>query len=85
MQGLNLCFTNFKTKEHLAHLVTLCHYMGACVRRDMSSKIDFLVTNVLHGPKYRVSFNWYKYKLSDNLCHTAQISGLGFDVTSTSL
>ena len=51
----------------------------------MSSKIDFLVTNVLHGPKYRVSFNWYKYKLSDNLCHTAQISGLGFDVTSTSL
>ncbi|XP_078493383.1 protein ECT2 isoform X2 [Ciona intestinalis] len=55
MQSLNLCFTNFKTKEHLAHLVTLCHYMGACIRKDMSSKIDFLVTNTLHGPKYRTA------------------------------
>uniref|UniRef100_H2YI26 DH domain-containing protein n=1 Tax=Ciona savignyi TaxID=51511 RepID=H2YI26_CIOSA len=55
MQGLNLCFTNFKTKEHLAHLVTLCHYMGACIRKDMSSKIDYLVTNTLHGPKYRTA------------------------------
>nr|CAB3240785.1 protein ECT2 [Phallusia mammillata] len=55
MQGLNLCFTNFKTKEHLAHLVTLCHYMGACIRKDISSKIDFLVTNTLHGPKYRTA------------------------------
>lgn len=55
MQGLNVCFTNFKTKEHLTRLITLCHYMGACVKKDISSKIDFLVTNVLHGPKYRTA------------------------------
>ncbi|XP_076805984.1 protein ECT2-like isoform X4 [Clavelina lepadiformis] len=55
MHGLNLCFTNFKTKDHLAHLVTLCHYMGACIRKDMSAKIDFLVTNSLHGPKFRTA------------------------------
>nr|XP_039252032.1 protein ECT2-like [Styela clava] len=55
MQGLNLCFTNFKTKEHLTRLVTTCHYMGACIKKDMSAKIDFLVTNGFHGPKYRTA------------------------------
>jgi len=51
MQGLNLCFTNFETKEHLSQLVVLCHNMGACIRKDMTSKIDFLNTNSLYGPK----------------------------------
>lgn len=55
MRGLSLCFTNFKTKEHLTRLVTTCHYMGACIKRDISAKIDFLVTNILHGPKYRTA------------------------------
>ena len=68
MQGLTLCFTNFETKEHLAHLVTLCHYMGASIRKEMSLKIDYLITNSLHGPKYRVSMRCFAF-IKDSVLH----------------
>ncbi|ESO86405.1 hypothetical protein LOTGIDRAFT_61738, partial [Lottia gigantea] len=53
MNGLVICFTGFKKREQLCHLVDLVHHMAGSVRKDITSKVTHLVANCTGGEKYR--------------------------------
>ena len=36
--------------------VDTCHHMGAIVKKDMTAKVDVLVTNIPKGSKFQVTF-----------------------------
>lgn len=53
MQGAVVCFTGFRNKDDLTLLITLIHQMGGSIRKDMSSKVTHLISNVCFGVKYQ--------------------------------
>ncbi|XP_023700060.1 protein ECT2 isoform X3 [Paramormyrops kingsleyae] len=55
MMNLTLCFTGFRRKEEVVHLVNLVHHMGGTIRKDFSSKVTHLIANSTHGEKYRLA------------------------------
>uniref|UniRef100_A0A8C9TN60 Epithelial cell transforming 2 n=1 Tax=Scleropages formosus TaxID=113540 RepID=A0A8C9TN60_SCLFO len=55
MMNLSLCFTGFRDKEEVVHLVSLVHHMGGTIRKDFSSKVTHLIARSTHGEKYRLA------------------------------
>ncbi|KAL4608161.1 protein ECT2-like isoform X2 [Arapaima gigas] len=55
MMNLSLCFTGFRNKEEVVHLVSLAHHMGGTIRKDFSSKVTHLIARSTHGEKYRLA------------------------------
>ncbi|CAH0406032.1 unnamed protein product [Chilo suppressalis] len=53
MRGAVICFSGFRDKEELTYLITLIHYMGGSIRKDMSSKVTHLIAAAATGEKYR--------------------------------
>ncbi|XP_076454134.1 protein ECT2-like [Babylonia areolata] len=53
MQRIIVCFTGFKGRDRLGHLVDLVHHMGGSVRRDMTPKVTHLIANCTGGEKYK--------------------------------
>lgn len=53
MQSVVVCFTGFKQRDKLCHLVDLVHHMGGSVRKDMTPKVTHLVANCTGGDKYK--------------------------------
>ncbi|KAL3848234.1 hypothetical protein ACJMK2_019105 [Sinanodonta woodiana] len=52
MAGLIVCFTGFKDREALSHLVDLVHHMSGSVRKDIKCNVTHLVANCTGGYKY---------------------------------
>jgi len=55
MVGVTICFSNFKSKKAVSDLVDICHHMGAIVKKDMTAKVDVLVTNHPKGSKFQAA------------------------------
>ncbi|XP_064195034.1 protein ECT2-like isoform X1 [Anguilla rostrata] len=55
MRDLKLCFTGFRRKEEVVHLVSLVHHMGGIIRKDFSSKVTHVVARSTHSEKYRLA------------------------------
>ncbi|KAG6452600.1 hypothetical protein O3G_MSEX007734 [Manduca sexta] len=53
MRGAVICFSGFRKKDELTYLITLIHYMGGSIRKDMSSKVTHLIAAAATGDKYR--------------------------------
>ncbi|XP_032516478.2 protein ECT2 isoform X6 [Danaus plexippus] len=53
MRGAVICFSGFRQKDELTYLITLIHYMGGSIRKDMSSKVTHLIAASATGDKYR--------------------------------
>ncbi|XP_028028434.1 protein ECT2 isoform X6 [Bombyx mandarina] len=53
MRGAVICFSGFRKKDELTYLITLIHYMGGSIRKDMSSKVTHLIAAAATGEKYR--------------------------------
>ncbi|XP_053601541.1 protein ECT2 isoform X3 [Plodia interpunctella] len=53
MRGAVICFSGFRKKDELTNLITLIHYMGGSIRKDMSSKVTHLIAAAATGEKYR--------------------------------
>ncbi|KAM3966479.1 LOW QUALITY PROTEIN: epithelial cell transforming 2 pebble [Aphomia sociella] len=53
MRGAVICFSGFRKKDELTYLITLIHYMGGSIRKDMSSKVTHLIAASATGDKYR--------------------------------
>ncbi|XP_070173283.1 protein ECT2-like [Littorina saxatilis] len=53
MQRIVVCFTGFKGRDRIGHLVDLVHHMGGSVRRDMTPKVTHLIANCTGGEKYK--------------------------------
>ncbi|XP_060810256.1 protein ECT2 isoform X6 [Amyelois transitella] len=53
MRGAVICFSGFRKKDELTNLITLIHYMGGSIRKDMSSKVTHLIAAAATGDKYR--------------------------------
>jgi len=55
MVGITICFSNFKSKTVMSKWVDTCHHMGAIVKKDMTAKVDVLVTNIPKGAKFQAA------------------------------
>ncbi|XP_063057906.1 protein ECT2 isoform X3 [Engraulis encrasicolus] len=55
MLNLSLCFTGFRKKDEVVHLVNLVHHMGGTIRKDFSAKVTHLVAHSTHGEKFRLA------------------------------
>ncbi|KAJ8356951.1 hypothetical protein SKAU_G00197450 [Synaphobranchus kaupii] len=55
MRDLKLCFTGFRQKEEVVHLVTLVHHMRGIIHKDFSSKVTHVIARSTHGEKYRLA------------------------------
>ncbi|KAL2089723.1 hypothetical protein ACEWY4_014411 [Coilia grayii] len=55
MLNLSLCFTGFRKKDEVVHLVNLVHHMGGAIRKDFSAKVTHLVAHSTHGEKFRLA------------------------------
>ncbi|XP_041695217.2 protein ECT2 isoform X4 [Coregonus clupeaformis] len=55
MLNLSLCFTGFRSKEAVKHLVNLVHHMGGAIRKDFSTKVTHLIAYSTHGEKYKLA------------------------------
>ncbi|XP_077987561.1 protein ECT2-like [Glandiceps talaboti] len=55
MSNLIICFTGFRKKEEITHLVNLVHHMGGSIRRDFTTRVTHLVANATNGSKYRTA------------------------------
>ncbi|XP_077293738.1 epithelial cell transforming 2 pebble isoform X3 [Arctopsyche grandis] len=53
MRSAFICFTGFRIKEELTHLITLIHHMGGSIRKDMSARVTHLIANSSGGEKYK--------------------------------
>ncbi|BES95841.1 RhoGEF [Nesidiocoris tenuis] len=53
MKGVVACFTGFREKKEMNHLIFLVHNMGGSVRKEVGSKMTHLIANCVGGEKYR--------------------------------
>ncbi|KAK6195819.1 hypothetical protein SNE40_001172 [Patella caerulea] len=69
MNGLIICFTGFKKRDQLCHLVDLVHHMAGSVRKDITTKVTHLVANCTGGEKYRFAVSVGTPIMSEDWVH----------------
>ncbi|XP_041358738.1 protein ECT2-like [Gigantopelta aegis] len=69
MKGLILCFTGFKVRDQLCHLVDLVHHMGGSVRKDINSKVTHLIANASGSQKYKFAVSMGTPIMSEDWIH----------------
>ncbi|ESN93890.1 hypothetical protein HELRODRAFT_193914 [Helobdella robusta] len=57
MEQLTICFNKDTSRNELITLANLAHYMGASIKKDMSSKVTHLVAWKSGGQKYKMALS----------------------------
>nr|KAG5708214.1 hypothetical protein BaRGS_021148 [Batillaria attramentaria] len=84
MQRVVVCFTGFKQRDQLCHLVDLVHHMGGSVRKDMTPKVTHLVANCTGGDKYKYAMTMGMPIMSEEWVHQLWEQRDNLDIASDS-
>ncbi|XP_071084886.1 protein ECT2-like isoform X1 [Haliotis cracherodii] len=71
MKGVIVCFTGFKVRDQVCHLVDLVHHMAGSVRKDINTKVTHLVANCGGSQKYRFAVSVGIPIMSEDWVHRA--------------